>query len=380
MTVALLAPRLPPACDGVGDHAAAVARSLARNGNRVVVFSEVPARLPELETSLVPAWNVRGILRTLRQMRARRVELLLVEYTPFNFGPRALAPHAIAAIVRLCGIPVGVFLHEGFYGPRSLHRTGRIKGTLLGARDALIVAASNVTFTASEERRRELRGTIPWLASRLHVVPIGANVEPSPADVWRAPCERPYRLVTFGVVGPKRRLEPLVRMLGTAAQRGIDLELTVVGRVWDERYAARCKDLARDLGVSERLRFTGALEPGDVTAELLRGHLAVTALLEGAVSSSGSLLALLAHGLPLLAVRTPHDEPAFEGVVTFTSDDPSTMLDAALAIVGSPDGGTELGRRARAHYERDFRWDEIARRAQTLALTAPRRRGAVRAG
>jgi glycosyltransferase involved in cell wall biosynthesis len=379
MIVALLAPRLPPACDGVGDHAAAVARSLARNGHRVVVFSETPVRLPAIDVSLVPAWNVASIFRTLRELRARRVELLLVEYTPFNFGPRSLAPHGIAAFARLWGIAVGVFLHEGFYGSRSLHRTSGLKASFLRARDAVMVAASNATFTASEERRRDLHATIPWLAGRLHVVPIGANVEPEPGDLWEAPPGGTYRFVTFGVVGPKRRLEPLVRMLAAGAARGIDVELIVIGRVWDRAYAARCTELARELGVEPRLRFTGSLEPADVTRELLRGHLAVTALLEGVVSSSGSLLALLAHGLPVLAVRTPHDEPGFDGVVAFTSDDPSVMLDAALAIVSAPDGGADLGRRARARYERAFQWHDIAQRALSLARATSRPRRVVHA-
>jgi glycosyltransferase involved in cell wall biosynthesis len=364
MTVALLAPRLPPACDGVGDHAAAVARSLERSGHRVIIFSEVRAAT---------------VIGTLRELRASGAELLLIEYTPFNFGPRSLVPHGIAALSRLCGIAVGVFLHEGFYGARSLHRTRGLKAALLAARDAIIVAVSHATFIASADRRDSLRAAIPWLDSRFHVVPIGANVEPGPRDVWSVPPAGPYRLVTFGVVGPKRRLEPLVRMLATAAQRGIELQLTVIGRIWDESYAARCRALAQELGVTKQLHFTGSLEPAAVTRELLRGHLAVTALLEGAVSSSGSLLAMLAHGLPLLAVRTPHDEAAFEDLVAFTADDPSAMLDAALTIIEAADGGAELGRRARSRYERDFRWDEIALRAQSIACARPGRPRAVRA-
>jgi glycosyltransferase involved in cell wall biosynthesis len=368
MTVALLAPRLPPACDGVGDHAAWVARALAKTGERVVVFSEIHASIPSVDVEFVQSWNLASIVTTLRRMRERRSELLLIEYTPFNFGSRSIAPHAIAAIARLRGIRVGLFLHEGFYGQRSLHKTGGLKRALLGLRDAFIVAASAATFTSSEPRRRELQAAIPWSRSRLHVVPIGANVEPAATEIWSAPSDRPYRLVTFGVVVPKRRLEVLVRVMGAAARRDIGLRLVVIGRVHDERYAQSCMTLARELGVADAVRFTGSLDPSEVSRELMRGHLAITALMEGAVASSGSLLALLAHGLPLLAARTPHDEPVFDGALAYSSDDPEAMLDAALGILRSPDGGAELGRRARSRYERQFRWDEIVRRARRLAL------------
>jgi glycosyltransferase involved in cell wall biosynthesis len=379
MTVALLAPRFPPACDGVGDHAAWIARALARNGDLVVVFTDTQAASGPVETSLVRAWDASSVFLTLCELRKRRVSLLLIEYTPFNFGPRSIAPHAIAALSRLQGIAVGLFLHEGFYGSRSLHRTSPVKAALLGARDAFIVAASHATFTASESRRANLARAVPPLASRLHVVPIGANVEPPADRVWRAPARRPYRLVTFGVVAPKRRLETLIEMLGAGMRRRLALELVVIGRIWDATYAERCLALATALGVAAHIRFTGSLEPDDVTRELMQGHLAVTALLEGTVSASGSMLALLAHGLPVLAARTPHDEPAFDGVVAFTSDEPAEMLDRAFEIMRSADGGAELGLRARARYERDFRWDNIAARAQWLAHRAPSARGPVHA-
>jgi glycosyltransferase involved in cell wall biosynthesis len=168
-------------------------------------------------------------------------------------------------------------------------------------------------------------------------------------------------------------------MIGAASEDAIRLELIVVGRIWDEPYAERCLALASTLGIADQLRFTGSLDPVDVSGELFRGHLAVTALLEGAVASSGSFLAMLAHGLPILAVRTPHDEAQFRDLVAFTSEEPSSMVEAALEIVQSPDGGVALGRRARAHYEREFRWSDIARRARSIALRTAESRYVARA-
>jgi len=65
-------------------------------------------------------------------------------------------------------------------------------------------------------------------------------------------------------------------------------------------------------------------------------------------------------------VRTPRDERAFDDVAAFTTEDPEAMLDDALALVRSPDGGAALGRRARDRYERDYAWERIAERALAI--------------
>jgi glycosyltransferase involved in cell wall biosynthesis len=259
-------------------------------------------------------------------------------------------------------------MHEGFYRPRGTNPMPPLRAALLGARDALMAGASNAVFAASRERADGIGEAIPFLRSRVHVVPIGANVEPAAAERWTVPASPPYRFVTFGVVASRRRIHLAIGMIAAAARRGIAIELTVVGRIFDEGYAALCASLARDLGVADRVRFTREVEPAVVSRCFMDAHLSVHALFEGTISSSGSLLAALAHGVPLLAVRTPRDERAFDDVASFTTEDPEAMLDAALALVRSPDGGAALGRRARDRYERDFAWQRIAERALEITF------------
>lgn len=363
MNVALFGPRFTPSYDGVGDHAAWVTDALVRAGHDVVVVTEAPDARPRCEIVHVARWDLSELPHVHSAMRGRRLDLALFEYTPFNFGARTLVPQALAAEFRLRGIRVATFMHEGFYRPRGTNPMPPLRAALLGARDALMVGASHAVFAASRERAGAIGEAVPLLRSRVHVVPIGANVEPAPGERWNAPTSQPYRFVTFGVVASRRRIHLAIGMIAVAARRGIPIELTVVGRIFDEGYAALCAALARDLGVADRVRFTRELEPAGVSREFMNAHLAVHALFEGAISSSGSLLAALAHGVPLLAVRTPRDERAFDDVASFTTEDPEAMLDDALALVRSPDGGRALGRRARDRYERDFAWQRIAERA-----------------
>jgi glycosyltransferase involved in cell wall biosynthesis len=379
MNVALLAPRFHPQFDGVGDHAAHVTGALVRAGHDVLVVTESRDARPPCEIVRIERWNATGFERARRALAARRPDLVLVEYTPFNFGPRGFAPHALAALQRLRGGRVAAFMHEGFYRPNGTNPMPPLKAAFFGTRDAMLVASANATFAASDERLRGVAEAVPFLRSKLRVIPIGANVEPSPARRWAPAPGPPYRIVMFGVVAPRRRILLAIEAVALAARRGIAFELTVLGRIFDEAYAATCMSRAVELGIADRVRFTRERERSEVSETFLNAHLSLHALFEGTIASSGSLLATLAHGVPLLCVRTPRDERAFEDSAAFTSEEPEHILADALAIVTSPDGGRALGDRARAHYERDFSWDRIAERALEPAALAYRRPSHARA-
>jgi glycosyltransferase involved in cell wall biosynthesis len=368
MNVGLLAPRFASHFDGVGDHAARVAEALSERGIDVVVFSEDATAQASCDVVPVGHWGAGAFNRIARFVRERAIELVLLEYTPFNFGPRTLVPHVLAGSLKARGVAVGTFLHEGFYRADGTNPMHPLRAALLGARDAAVVAASHAVFVASEARRAPVVTAVPWADRRVHVVPIGANVEPAPGWRWTPPAGPPYALIAFGVVVPRRRLELWIEAIALAAEFGIDFELTVVGRVYDEPYAIRCTELAHERGGGRRVRFARNRSPRDVSDLFARAHLAVTALYEGAIASSGSLLAALAHGVPLVAVETPRDEPAFHEVVTFARHDAAALLAAALRIIRPPDGGRAIGARARTHYARHFGWDQIAARALDATL------------
>lgn len=362
MKVALFGPRFSPSFDGVGDHAARVTESLVRAGHHVVVVTESHAARPPCDLVRIGRWDLAGVARVLLVFARRRVDVAVFEYTPFNFGGRTLAPQVLAAYFRLRGTRVATFMHEGFYRPNGTNPMHPLKALALGIRDAAMTAASHAVFAASDERAAAIVSAIPFMRSRVAVVPIGANVEPAPNRQWSAPEGPPYRFVAFGVVAARRRIHLMIEAVALAAARGIAIELRVVGRIFDHAYADACRALAAERGVADRVQFTRELEAADVTSALLGAHVAVHALYEGAISSSGSLLAVLAHGVPLLAVRTPRDEPLYAELATFTSDSPSAILDDALALLATPDAGAARGRLAREIYERDYGWDRIAER------------------
>jgi glycosyltransferase involved in cell wall biosynthesis len=372
MKILLLAPLLPPSFDGVGDHASRVASSLARKGHEVVVVTDRQTSHAQAEVvSVGDAWNWTATWRALRAFIANKPDLLLVEYAPFNFGPTSLTPHILSAAARLRGIPVGLFLHEAFPSPKNSRLFERLKVVIWTLRDLALIGMPNAVFTTSEERRRRLARRIGPLARKLHVVPIGAMIEP-PADVVWSPPDGALHLVTFGVVVVRRRIELMIEMIALLSARGVEAELTVFGRIFDVAYFEQCKALASRLGVAERVHFRANVEPSDVTRLFMSAHAAVHAAREGVIASSSALLAALAHGVPVVAVATPHDESRFREVVALTEADPRMMAEEALVLAQGGERAMDLSRKGRAFYRDAFSWDDITRRALDALIPAAR--------
>ncbi len=122
MKLALLAARLPPAHDGVGDHAVRLADALVSDGHDVVVLTagEAPPAAGVRFEITGKHWGPLATARAVAAMRACRADALVVEYTPFLYGARSLAPLALLLAARASGIRSAVIVHEGF--PRVRQR------------------------------------------------------------------------------------------------------------------------------------------------------------------------------------------------------------------------------------------------------------------
>jgi glycosyltransferase involved in cell wall biosynthesis len=366
MKLALLAARLPPATDGVGDHADRLARALSDAGHEVVAMTAGEAAPPahyRLEIT-GGSWGPLATARAVAILRAQRVDALVVEYTPFLFGARSQTPLALLLAARALGIRSVAIAHEAFHARGSTATPAAWRSAIFAARDAATLSCADAIAVPSEARARAIAERLPAARGRISVVPIGANVEPPPAYERRP--RGPATVVAFGVVMPRRRLERCVSALAHVVAGGGDLRLDIIGRKHDVHYAARIAALAASAGVGDRVRFRGALEPAALSHELGAAAAAIHTAQEGSIASSGSLLALLAHGLPTVALRTLADDPVFSGAVTYADDD--AALAASLhTLTTETRCASGLGRAAADCYRENFAWTTVAQRLQ-LAL------------
>lgn len=365
MNVALIAPRLPPHCDGVGDHADALACALSRCGHTVTALTAGPAleRREYRTIVLGPAWGWQSTARAVRFLAAHRPGRVLMEYTPFLYGGASPAPLLIALACRLLGIPCVVVAHEIFYETASTAVSSPLKARYFALRDAAVLHAASRIAVPNRERRERICARLRNVADRIDLVPIAANVEPSGAYVRNLAEPGAFNIAAFGVVMPRRRFDVAIRALAQLRGR-IDARLTIVGRIFDLVYADSCMQLAAELGVSEFVRFTGSLPAAGISAEMSTMHAAVHTAAEGSTRSSGSLLALLAHGIPVVAARTAFDDPCFDDVIIHAEPQPHALAEELFALAADNEHAARLGERAACKYRTDFDWRVLA---QSLA-------------
>jgi glycosyltransferase involved in cell wall biosynthesis len=199
-----------------------------------------------------------------------------------------------------------------------------------------------------------------WGVKRLELIPIGSNIPNNPPPdydrrAWRerwGAGEGTTLLAYFGFLNSSKGLDDLLRALVRLRERG-DYRLLMVGGglgssdPTNRATAAQLADLARHLGVEDRLTWTGYLEPREVSAALLSADMAVLPYADGASFRRGSLLAVLEHGLPLV---TTEGDLGF-GIADFGFEGSWPRLvdgeNALLVKVGDVDGlAAAVGRMA----------------------------------
>jgi glycosyltransferase involved in cell wall biosynthesis len=252
-------------------------------------------------------------------------------------------------------------VHEIFYASGSASIKSRPKALYFGLRDtAALLMASRISVPNSTRRER-IVSRLPELANRVDIIPIAANIEPEPHYRRTPRPHEPIELVAFGIVMPRRRYELAMESL-KELRRTLDVRLTIIGRVFDEHehYMRKCLDYAEYNGIAPFVEFTGALDSREISRRLSEAHLGIHTASEGATRSSGSLLALLAHGVPVVAARTEGDDDCFADSLTYADDNPIALANAIASLVREATFAEETGRRAQERYFADFDWRAIA--------------------
>jgi glycosyltransferase involved in cell wall biosynthesis len=175
----------------------------------------------------------------------------------------------------------------------------------------LLARTASATIATNYEDAARLRS---WGVRDVEVIPIGSNIPSNPPigfdrDRWRAEhgiAPGTTVLAYFGFLNSTKGLDALLRALRSLKNRPGEYRLLMVGGGLGasdptNRATAQALDtLAGELGVKNDLVWTGYLEPQEVSAALLSADMAVLPYADGASFRRGSLLAVLAHGLPII--------------------------------------------------------------------------------
>jgi glycosyltransferase involved in cell wall biosynthesis len=371
-------------------------RSRANEVRVLTTDTDTGAREPD------PSWVHRELRWHLRDARFERqtlrervstarhnhraLERRLEEFQPEVVGWWSMGGLNLTLLetVRRRGLPAVAFVHDDWldYG-----RWADGWGKLFVGRGALAAPLAERLFRiparvdldgaarylfVSERTRRHARDHGVEL-SQTAVEQSGIHpgyLEPSPPREWG------WRLLYVGRLDPRKGVETAVEALSRLPQ-GAELEL--IGG-WDGREEGRLRDLARRLGVEQRVHFAGQLDRPEVLAAYERADVVVFPV---RWEEPWGLVPLeaMAKGRPVVATgRGGSAEYLHDGenCLLFEADDPGALAAAVERLAADPglrERLCEAGLASAAHYT-EPRFNEAVERALVEATPAVEPRSA----
>jgi glycosyltransferase involved in cell wall biosynthesis len=414
MRVLFITGEYPPVQGGVGDCTAEIAKGLSGLGvePHILTTAEGSGMVRQADQSptglcqgdihvhrLVGKWNWSSLRLAANTARGLAPDIVHIQYQTgafgmhpaINFLPRYIRSrtgdvrrHARAgAILRPCAITTFHDLKIPYLFPKA----GPVRSWV--NRD--LARSSDAAIATNEEDYLRLQS---WGAVRIAMIPIGSNIPIVPPPgyepaEWRAHLgvgQDEILLSYFGFLNASKGGETLIRALAQIPSAKL---LMVGGQVGasdqtNARYLARVRSLSAELELTPRILWTGFTPAEKVSANLLASDICVLPYRDGASFRRGSLMAALAHGLPIVTTYSvsgssspgfPSYEPEDtqgvslglpelrdgENVLLVPPDDPRAVAEAVERLVSLPDLRARVSRGA-LELAQHFKWDNIVGR------------------
>jgi glycosyltransferase involved in cell wall biosynthesis len=383
MRIGLVTGEFPPDQGGVGDFTLRLAEALAALGHEVHIITgplrspapcdRRPATYDLLPATcsihrIVPSWGWGCWREVLRAAREARLDVLNLQYQAAAYGMRP----AVHFLPRPSARPPLVVTFHDLRVPYLFPKAGPLRWQAVRL---LARCAEGVIVTNHEDHLR-LEREIP--RGRLALIPIGSNIPPVPPPDYDRDAERarwgvgPDDLLLgyFGFLNESKGGEELIRALALLVERGVPAHLLMVGgRVGtsdptNRAYAAFIDGLIAELGLTERVHWTGYTDPPAVSAGLLATDICLLPYRDGVSFRRGTLHACLAHGRAIVTTYPAVPLPEVvegENMLLVPPRDAQALAEAARRLWRDPPLRARLEAGARA-LSADFSWDRIARR------------------
>ena len=379
---------------GVGDFTHELGKALTALGCQVSVITSRTAGsrrqmdgiavLPIIEKWNWGCWNV--ILKLLQELEPHVVN---IQYQTAAYGMHPAINLLPRRLRRERSRPRLVITYHDLREPYLFPKAGPLRRwiTYEPAQqcDAVIVTnhedALRLTHHALRITHHALRIT------HLAQIPIGSNIEPTPPedydrDAWRARWgvgSNDLLLAYFGFLNESKGGETLIRALANPLLSCNPilscnpLLLIIGGKVGSSdptnaAYLHKIEALIVELGLNERVIWTGYTPADEVSANLLAADVCVLPYRDGASFRRGSFMAALAHGCAIVSTTPRVPVPELrdgENVLLVPPDDAEALAGAVARLAENADLRRRLGEGAAA-LAQHFTWERIA--AQTLAL------------
>lgn|GEM_PF-115473 len=289
--------------DGVADAACRLYEHFVKLTDQVFLITtnsvEIKRRIEELMIEHVHSMNDWKLsLKNLRLIRQyiveHRIDCIHLEYPGKGYGYHLLLnflPLYLRCFKRTRSIPIYMRYHE-FSQSRLLRKLVDIP-LLLGV-DKIFTPSYHDYKLLSRFFKRKMNKT--YIGSNIRTIP----AEPVPRT------DNTIQLGYFGFIYKNKGLETLIIIFHRLLQRMPDVRLTIIGEFNPERnaYHRELLDMAKRMGVDQKIFFTGYVENEDEVSKWIRSiDIAVLPFDDGLTLRRGSFLTFLLQGIPIVTTQ-----------------------------------------------------------------------------
>ena len=371
MRIGLVTGEFPPMEGGVGAFSEQLARALAARGHELHLITSRRAR-PAAATGRprslfapvalgyaqlhprIGRWRWPSLATIADVVLRYDIEVVNVQYQAAAYNMRAAAIHFLPW--RLRGVAPTVVTFHDLRVPYLFPKAGGLREAAVRglARRAAGVIATNAADLAQLRR---------WTAAPLCRIPIGSNIdahEPNHVEIEEVRLGLGLAPATpllgyFGFLNETKGADTLIDALA----RTPDHHLVFIGGQTgasdpqnNEAFLRGLRAQIERLGLPGRVHWTGFLAPERVSAHLAAADLMVMPYRDGVSLRRGTLMAVLAHGRPLITTTPASDAAApelrhGENVWFVPPDDPAALAAAIATLCADPNRRARLGHGAR---------------------------------
>jgi glycosyltransferase involved in cell wall biosynthesis len=389
-----------PDQDGVADYLENLRSHLAqRRISTEIITTHASARAmadPTVHGAL-SEWKLPQLFPLVRQILATPTDILHIQHAAGSYRferPVFLLP----LLLRLAGYrqPIVTTAHEygwwewqpnWFPTPwlERLKQWGQ-KRVWWDREDGFLLTGSDAIITTNENITGIMRERLPTLHHQMYTIPIAANLTVVPLDKTmarhqlRQDCGWPAdsQVVTFfGFLHPIKGIDPLVQGFRQVVDHHPQARLLLMGGVETlalrgkeaQKYWDKVQGQIRDLNLTEHVHCTGYIEAEQASRYLSGSDLGVLPFNPGISLKSGSLLAMLAHGLPTIATCTQETDKVLTEkrvVAPVTPPRNAEALAEAMNVLLENSNEQQRLREAGYAFVQAFTWDSITNRHQAI--------------
>lgn len=384
MRVGLITGEFPPMEGGVGAFTEQLGRALNVLGHDVHIITSRnarPADTPRTIAALrepvdlgyaslhasIRRWNWSSLTGVADIVIRHDIELANLQYQAAAFDMRNPAINFLPW--RLKGILPTIVTFHDLRVPYLFPKAGRLRERVVRS----LARRAGGCITTNAVDFQQLTG---WTERPVRQIPIGSNIdayEPSHIEIAEVRdslslSENNILLGYFGFLNETKGADTLIDALASLDSR---FHLVFIGGQTgasdpdnNQAFLAQLRGRIDQAGLAGRVHWTGFLSPVRVSSFLAASDIMVMPYRDGVSLRRGTLMAVLAHGRPLITTAPPEPAAEFrhgENMWLVPAGDTSGLAESVRQVAADPVLASRLGIGAQtlAH---SYRWDAIAER------------------